>query len=141
MKIFQLCKGAVSTNRPDTRSTSTSLSAGSSTCDTPSGDEATNNSSSGPEPVQFSTSPPVDVHKPRRSLSPPAFGFSALQTRVGHVSSTTHAHNVSSSTQHVSHRSNSTKLGNFSNSLGDLSTLEYDNSEKRVKKSISPRYK
>ena len=53
---------------------STSTSAGSYSCDTPvSGDEADTG-----RPVQFSTSPPVDVHKPRRSLSPPGpgvFGF------------------------------------------------------------------
>jgi len=49
---------------------STSTSAGSSSCNTPSGDEEVNHNQ--PIPLKFSTSPPVDVHKPRRSLSPQA---------------------------------------------------------------------
>jgi len=42
-----------------------------SSCDTLSGDEDQNHNKVLPVPVQFSTSPPRDVHKPRRSHSPP----------------------------------------------------------------------
>jgi len=123
---------------------STSTSAGSSSCDTPgsvSGDEEShlNNSSTGPEPVQFSTSPPIDVHKPRRSLSPPPFGFTNQSRNV--VSTTSHLpHSISSNLP----RSTS-KLGNLrknlSSSLGDLTRIESENLERRNKKTISPRKK
>jgi len=105
---------------------STSTSAGSSSCDTPSGDEDHNHNH--PTPVQFSTSPPVDVHKPRRSLSPPPklFGFS------GHAVETVQA------IPEIHPRSTS-GLGTYSSSLGDLSRLEYDALERRGKKTISPR--
>jgi len=119
---------------------STSTSAGSSSCDTPSGDEESNlnSSSAGPEPVQFSTSPPVDVHKPRRSLSPPPFGFTNQPRHMG--GATSHLpHSISSNLP----RSTS-KLGNLSSSLGDLNDLtriESETLERRNKKTISPRKK
>eukprot|EP00092_Neocalanus_flemingeri_P016416 GFUD01017766.1.p1 GENE.GFUD01017766.1~~GFUD01017766.1.p1 ORF type:complete len:326 (-),score=63.55 GFUD01017766.1:1923-2900(-) len=105
---------------------STSTSAGSSSCDTPSGDEDHNHNH--PTPVQFSTSPPVDVHKPRRSLSPPPklFGFSGQQAETGQA------------IPEIRPRS-STGLGTYSSSLGDLSRLEYEALERRGKKTISPR--
>lgn len=105
---------------------STSTSAGSSSCDTPSGDEDHNHNH--PTPVQFSTSPPVDVHKPRRSLSPPPklFGFSGTQTETGQA------------IPEIRPRSSS-GLGIYSSSLGDLSRLEYEALERRGKKTISPR--
>eukprot|EP00090_Calanus_glacialis_P018176 TRINITY_DN28193_c0_g1_i1.p1 TRINITY_DN28193_c0_g1~~TRINITY_DN28193_c0_g1_i1.p1 ORF type:complete len:323 (+),score=66.76 TRINITY_DN28193_c0_g1_i1:36-1004(+) len=105
---------------------STSTSAGSSSCDTPSGDEDHNHNH--PTPVQFSTSPPVDVHKPRRSLSPPPklFGFRGQEAESGQA------------IPEIRPRSSS-GLGTYSSSLGDLSRLEYEALERRGKKTISPR--
>lgn len=99
----------------------TSTSGGSSSSQTPdniSGDEDHNHNQ--PAPVQFSTQPPLDVHKPRRSLSPPPklFGFSQLSV--------------------VRQDSASGRLGNYSSSLGDLSRIE---SRVSCKKTISPRKK
>ena len=95
---------------------STSTSAGSSSCEV-SGDEDHNHNQ--PAPVQFSTSPPVDVHKPRRSLSPPPklFGFSQLGL--------------------VTQQADTGLLGTYSSSLGDLSRIE---SRAGCKKTISPRW-
>ena len=82
-----------------------------------SGDEDHNHNQ--PAPVQFSTSPPVDVHKPRRSLSPPPklFGFSQLGL--------------------VTQEADTGLLGTYSSSLGDLSRIE---SRAGCKKTISPRW-
>ena len=105
---------------------STSTSAGSSSCDTPSGDEDHNHNH--PTPVQFSTSPPVDVHKPRRSLSPPPklFGFRGQEADSGQAIPEIRPRSASG-------------LGTYSSSLGDLSRLEYEALERREKKTISPR--
>jgi hypothetical protein len=105
---------------------STSTSAGSSSCDTPSGDEDHNHNH--PTPVQFSTSPPMDVHKPRRSLSPPPklFGFHGQDTGSGQ------------DLPDICPRP-SLGLGTYSSSLGDLSRLEYEGLERKEKKTISPR--
>ena len=114
---------------------STSTSAGSYSCDTPvSGDEADTG-----RPVQFSTSPPVDVHKPRRSLSPPGpgvFGFPHSNGQHGPLSPAPSPAPL---------RSNNPSQ---SSSLGDLSRLETGEteagarSERRgsCKKTISPRW-
>jgi len=121
-------------NQGDSRSTSTS--AGSSSCDTPSGDEDHNHNQ--PTPVQFSTSPPVDVHKPRRSLSPPPklFGFRNHEPAVGAVGVTELLPELRPA--HSAPRGGS-GLGSYSSSLGDLSRLEYDVLERKGKKTISPR--
>lgn len=107
---------------------STSTSAGSSSCDTPSGDEDHNHNH--PTPVQFSTSPPMDVHKPRRSLSPPPklFGFQGTETEAGQGHVIPEVRPMSTS-----------GLGTYSSSLGDLSRLEYEGLERKGKKTISPR--
>ena len=105
------------------RSTSTSTG---SCCDTPSGDEADQPLAT---PVQFSTSPPVDVHKPRRSLSPPPklFGLQAVLSNKSPVTQPRSSLNLN-------------KLGqNLSSSLGDLSQFDPDNDRKSGKKTISPR--
>jgi len=108
---------------------STSTSAGSSSCDTPSGDEDHNHNH--PTPVQFSTSPPVDVHKPRRSLSPPPklFGFQGPEPDAGQGGQAIPEIRLTSSAG----------LGTYSSSLGDLSGLEYEGLERKGKKTISPR--
>ena len=122
---------------------STSTSAGSYSCDTPvSGDEADH----AVRPVQFSTSPPVDVHKPRRSLSPPGPpklfpGF----TTNGHAEHPMEA--VTSPAPSPSPLRSNNKGASQSSSLGDLSRLEPETEantrpERRgsCKKTISPRY-
>ena len=117
---------------------STSTSAGSYSCDTPvSGDET-----DAVRPVQFSTSPPVDVHKPRRSLSPPGPPklFPGFTNGHGHPM-------VSPAPSPAPLRSNN-KAASQSSSLGDLSRLEPETEaanrpERRgsCKKTISPRYR
>lgn len=123
---LQLCSAREGAGSgPEERSTSTS--AGSWSCETPvSGDEDHNHNQ--PAPVQFSTSPPVDVHKPRRSLSPPPklFGFSQL------------------STARLETDSRAARLGSYSSSLGDLTRIDFDTkveSRASCKKTISPRKK
>jgi hypothetical protein len=121
---------------------STSTSAGSSSCDTLSGDEEVNHNQ--PTPLQFSTSPPVDVHKPRRSLSPQA-GWPPRS--------------VSPPPKLVASPERPPPMGNLSSSLGDLPCLMstgedsssyssrrragpascYSSSTTTSKKSISPR--
>jgi len=118
---------------------STSTSAGSSSCDTPSGDEEVSHNQ--PTPLQFSTCPPVDVHKPRRSLSPPP-GWPPRSL------------SPSSSPKLAASVEQSPTIGNLSCSLGDLppclmSTGEESSSRRRAavssccysltKKTISPR--
>jgi len=142
---LELC-GGDNTAGNDERSTSTS--AGSCSCGTPSGDEDPNHnhqtSGTCQEPVQFSTSPPVDVHKPRRSLSPPPklFGFNNPPPHMNGATSLSGQAPTTSPTTSSTSRSNS-KLGNFSSSLGDLSRIDFDNIERRgaCKKTISPRKK
>ena len=96
----------------------------SSSSDAPSGDE--DQISHQPKPVEFSTSPPEDVHRPRRSLSPPPklFGFKSQEQTVGAAVAA------------------EARLGNFSSSLGDLSSLaalECDLADRKGKKTMSPR--
>ena len=106
---------------------STSTSAGSFSCSTPvSGDETEDQNHNQPAPVQFSTSPPVDVHKPRRSLSPPPKLFGLSQQ----------SHQLSSVRQEAG------RLGSYSSSLGDLTRIDFDTKIERrgsCKKTISPR--
>jgi len=105
-------------SREERRTSTSGLSSSSQTPDNISGDEDQNHNQ--PAPVQFSTSPPVDVHKPRRSLSPPPklFGFSQLSV--------------------VRQETATARLGNYSSSLGDLSRIE---TRVSCKKTISPRKK
>ena len=111
----------------DERSTSTS--AGSFSCSTPvSGDDQ-------PAPVQFSTSPPVDVHKPRRSLSPPPKLFGLSQPGQP-------GQQVSSGRQQEAADWRTGRLGSYSSSLGDLTRIDFDTKIERragCKKTISPR--
>ena len=126
---------------------STSTSAGSYSCDTPvSGDEADHTV----RPVQFSTSPPVDVHKPRRSLSPPGPPKLFPGFTNGHGGPPPHPMEAVTSSPAPSPaplRSNN-KAASQSSSLGDLSRLEPETEaanrpERRgsCKKTISPRYR
>ena len=124
---------------------STSTSAGSYSCETPvSGDET-----DAVRPVQFSTSPPVDVHKPRRSLSPPGPPklFPGFTNTNGHPVHPMVAPMVSPAPSPAPLRSNN-KGASQSSSLGDLSRLEPETEaanrpERRgsCKKTISPRYR
>ena len=115
----------------DERSTSTS--AGSFSCSTPvSGDDSEDHNHNQPAPVQFSTSPPVDVHKPRRSLSPPPKLFGLSQP----------GQQLSSVRQQEAADWRTGRLGSYSSSLGDLTRIDFDTKIERrasCKKTISPR--
>ena len=115
----------------DERSTSTS--AGSFSCSSPvSGDETEDHNHHQPAPVQFSTSPPVDVHKPRRSLSPPPKLFGLSQPNQ----------QLSSVRQQEAADCRTARLGSYSSSLGDLARIDFDTKIERrgsCKKTISPR--
>jgi len=117
----------------DERSTSTS--AGSFSCSTPvSGDDSEDHNHNQPAPVQFSTSPPVDVHKPRRSLSPPPKLFGLSQP----------GQQLSSVRQQEAADWRTGRLGSYSSSLGDLTRIDFDTKIERrasCKKTISPRKK
>jgi len=110
------------------RSASTSTG---SCCDTPSGSGDEDHVSTRVQshtPVQFSTSPPVDVHKPRRSLSPPPKLF-GLQQQQQHSQQQQQQQSVSQRTS-------------LSSSLGDLSRFDVDIEHRAgCKKTISPRKK
>ena len=112
---------------------STSTSAGSFSCSTPvSGDDTEDQSHNQPAPVQFSTSPPVDVHKPRRSLSPPPKLFGLSQP----------SHQGSSVRHQEAADCRAGRLGSYSSSLGDLARIDFDTKIERrgsCKKTISPR--
>ena len=117
----------------DERSSRTS--AGSFSCSTPlSGDDNEEQNHHQPAPVQFSTSPPVDVHKPRRSLSPPPKLFGLNQQ----------SHQLSSVRQEGPDCWTG-RLGSYSSSLGDLTRIELERKIERrdrrgsCHKTISPR--
>ena len=126
MKYFQLCPHRDQAGSgAEERSTSTSA--------TPvSGDDTEDHNHNQPAPVQFSTSPPVDVHKPRRSLSPPPKLFGLTQP----------SQHLSSVRQQEAADCRTARLGSYSSSLGDLARIDFDTKIERrgsCKKTISPR--
>ena len=134
LKYFQLCPDREQAGSGN-EERSTSTSAGSFSCSTPvSGDDNEDHNHNHPAPVQFSTSPPVDVHKPRRSLSPPPklFGFTQQSLQGSSVLQETRQEAADWRTG---------RLGSYSSSLGDLTRIERRGGEGRgsCKKTISPR--
>jgi len=129
-----------------------------SSCDTLSEDEDRNHNKVLPTPVEFSTSPPVDAHKPRRSHSPPPklFGFSNQARQQRHNNQLAEIHQNQLPEIHQSHlpavtltrklshhqpgsalHSAVRRVSGLSSSLGDLTKLrEAGRTDKKI---ASPR--